>query len=413
MLILDARAPAMAALPLLNRRVVMVRYRFLGVVSFVAFFCAFSAFADKHKDSKSSDQSSSHSQKSSGTQHVQAQSSSQHGSSNNEHHGSTRESRPAWNSSGSGTSSTSNGSNDRHGTSGNEHHGSAAQSRPAWNSGSGTSSTSTEHSNSGSHHGQWATGSPSSGDVKHEQPHTVQQSSGKYQGHSHENSPNWSSTKAHDSHDSLHNGVASHDNNHDRSNAHHGYVNVDHARLHDRMQVHPGASDRQHAFEHSRVERERFTRHAGAIRFVPAHRVVLSNIRIVPTTYHYRRTVFYDTYEWQPPVYVYGFSPRYGLWDATFLAFALDHVAEEQYALMFYHHQNEQELQQWMSDAESLATENEQLRSNLDRMKEQMATLKEAGITSDPSYVPPDAQDVALSPEVITQLTQGQQSGNQ
>ncbi|HEV7486546.1 MAG TPA: hypothetical protein VGQ65_12790 [Thermoanaerobaculia bacterium] len=239
--------------------------------------------------------------------------------------------------------------------------------------------------------------------MKHEHP-------GKSEGHSHDSTPNWSSTKTHDSHASSHNGFASHDNH--GSDAHHSY-NVDHARLHERMQMHPGATERQHAFEHSRVERERFTRHATAIHFVPAHRVVLSNIRIVPTTYHYRRTVFYDTYAWQPPAYVYGFYPRYGLWDATFLAFALDHVAEDQYALMFYHHQNEAELQQWMSDADRLAADNEELRSKLDRMKEQVATLQEAGISSDPSYVPPDAQDVALSPEVIAQLTEGKQTTNQ
>jgi hypothetical protein len=407
----------MAALPLFNRRVVMVRYRYLGVVLFVAFFSTVSTFADKHKDSKSSDQPTSHPQKPAATrqaqpQQAQPQSSNQHGAANNEHHASTPQPHPAWSSSGSGTSSTSNGSNNQHSASSNEHHGSTAQSHPAWNSsGSGTSSTSNEHSNSASHHAQPSTESLSSGDVKHEHPHSVQQSGGKSEAHSHDNTPNWSSTKAHGSHDSSHNGLATHDN-HERSNAHHASVNVDHARLHERMQMHPGATERQHAFEHSRVERERFTRHASAIRFVPAHRVVLSHIRIVPTTYHYRRTVFYDTYDWQPPEYVYGFYPRYGLWDATFLAFALDHVAEEQYALMFYHHQNEQEVQQWMTDADRLAADNEELRAKLDQMKEQMATIQEAGTTSDPSYVPPDAQDVALSPEVITQLTE-KQSSNQ
>lgn len=368
----------------------MIRYRLLAAVLFVASFCVVSTFADKHKDSKPSEpaQSSPHPQKSSATQHAQGQSNNQHGASSNEHHGSTPQS--------------SNGSNNQHGTSSNEHHGS--QSHPSWNSsGSGASSTSSEHSNSGSHHGQSTTESLTSGDVKHEHP-------GKSEGHSHDSTPNWSSTKTHDSHDSSHNGFASHDNH--GSDAHHSY-NVDHARLHERMQMHPGATERQHAFEHSRVEREQFTRHAGAIHFVPAHRVVLTHIRIVPTTYHYRRTVFYDTYDWQPPAYVYGFYPRYGLWDATFLAFALDHVAEEQYALMFYHHQNEAELQQWMSDADHLAADNEELRSKLDRMKEQVATLQEAGISSDPSYVPPDAQDVALSPEVITQLTEGKQTTNQ
>jgi hypothetical protein len=359
----------------------MIRYRSVGVVLFAAFFCTVSAFADKHKDSKTSDQPPPHPQKAAAApqQHPQAQSSTQHAASTTEHHGSTPQSQPQ------------------------------SQSHPAWSSsGSGTSAGSNDHSNSASHHSQPTADSASSGEAKHEHTHTAQQSSGgSSEGHSHGNTPNWSSTKAHDSHDSAHNGFASHDN-HERSNVAHS-ATVDHARLHERMQMHPGATERQHAFEHSRVEREQFTRHVTAIHFVPAHRVVLSNIRIVPTTYLYRRTVFYDAYAWQPPVYVYGFYPRYGLWDATFLAFALDHIAEEQYSLMFYHHQNEPEIQQWMSDADRLAADNEDLRAKLDRMKEQVATLQEAGITSDPSYVPPDAQDVALSPEVITQLTAAKQ----
>jgi hypothetical protein len=343
------------------------------VVLFVAFFCTVSAFADKHKDSKSSDNGQqSHPQKSSGTQHPQGQSNNQHGTS---------------------------------GTSSNGHPASTPQSHPAW-SPSGTSS------NSGSHHVQPTANSQPSGDVKHEHTNTMQQSSGKFDGHSHDKTPNWSSSNTHAAHDSTHNGFKNHDS-HDRSGTNRNSVNVDHARLHEKMQMHPGVTERQHAFDRSRVERQQFTRHVNAIHFVPAHRAVLSNIRIVPNTYNYRRTVFYDAYSWQPPAYVYGgFYPRYGLWDATFLAFALDHIAEEQYALMFYHHQNEPELQQWMTDADRLASDNEDLRAKLDRMKEQMATLQEAGITSDPSYVPPDAQDVALSPEVITQLTEATQSTN-
>jgi hypothetical protein len=53
--------------------------------------------------------------------------------------------------------------------------------------------------------------------------------------------------------------------------------------------------------------------------------------------------------------------PRYGLWDAAFLAFALKHLAEEQYAMMLYN--------------------------------------------QDASYVPPDAQDVALSPDALDEST--------
>lgn len=169
--------------------------------------------------------------------------------------------------------------------------------------------------------------------------------------------------------------------------------------------MHPDTPAREHAYRHSREERVLFSRHSPPVVFVAAHRPILTRIRIVPTTYHYRRTVFYDEYAWQPPAYVYGFSPRYGLWDATFLAFSLDHIAEEQYALMFYHHQNDAEMQQWMADARELAAENDDLRTKLDALDGQVAAFQDSGVENDPTYVPPDAQDVALSPEVIEKLT--------
>jgi hypothetical protein len=156
------------------------------------------------------------------------------------------------------------------------------------------------------------------------------------------------------------------------------------------MWAHAGQHEREHAFERSRMERAQFHRHSEAIHFGASHRVVLRSIRIVPTSYHYRRSVFYDAYSWAPPVYVFGLYPRYGLWDATFLAFALDHVTEDQYALMLYNHRREADVQQWLADPERL-----------------MSRLERSGATPDPSYVPPDAGDVALSPEVIDQLTEG------
>jgi hypothetical protein len=181
---------------------------------------------------------------------------------------------------------------------------------------------------------------------------------------------------------------------------------VDREVLHERMRVHASPSQRANAFERSRVERRLFVRTATPIRFVPAHRVVLTSIRIVPTTYYYRRTVFYDAYGWAPPAYVYGMYPRYGLWDAAFLAFALDHIAEEQYALMLYNHRNEEDLLRWRRDTEAIAANDPDLQLKLDSMNETMASLDASGTAVDPSFVPADAQDVALSPEVIAQLTQ-------
>jgi hypothetical protein len=213
----------------------------------------------------------------------------------------------------------------------------------------------------------------------------------------------------HDSHhDSEHHESEHHAAEHYNSEHHHTNVHVtviDHGHLHERMSYHSNASDRQHAWERDRAERERFRRHVETIHFVPAHRIVLSHIRIVPATYHYRRTVFYDEYRWAPPAYVYGFYPRYGLWDATFLAFALAHIADDEYALMFYHHRHDAEIEQYLDENRRLAAENDDLRDQLDELDSRMSTLERQGVAVDSSYVPPDAQDVALSPDVIDKLT--------
>jgi len=170
---------------------------------------------------------------------------------------------------------------------------------------------------------------------------------------------------------------------------------------------HPNTVEYHHAYDRNAHERTLYHHVAPPVHLTHVYRPQLTRIVIVPTTYHYRRTVFYDAYAWEPPVYTYGFYPRYGLWDATFLMFALDHMAEEQYALMFYHHQNDPDFQQWLADANRLAGENDELRTKLDTMQTQIAQFKESGVEADSLYIPPDAQDVALSPEVIAQFTGG------
>jgi hypothetical protein len=171
------------------------------------------------------------------------------------------------------------------------------------------------------------------------------------------------------------------------------------------MSVHPSQQDRTHAHDSYRSERAHFTRHMDPIQFAPEHRRILNRMRIVPGTYYYRRNAFYDTYGWVTPPYVYTMYPRYGLWDAGFLAFALYHVSEEQYAMMLYNHWADPDIQRWVRDTNRLAEDNPELRVQVDAMHDQMAQLEDSGTARDASYVPPDAQDVALSPDALDQLT--------
>ena len=180
---------------------------------------------------------------------------------------------------------------------------------------------------------------------------------------------------------------------------------VNHAQLQQRMSVHPSQQDRTRAYESYKIDRAHFTRHMDTIRFVPAHRLILTRMHIVPGTYYYRRNAFYDTYGWVTPPYVYTMYPRYGLWDTAFLAFALNHLAEEQYTMMLYNHWADPEIQQWVRDTNSLAVQNAELRAQVEAMNDRVSRLEHSGTARDASYVPPDAQDVALSPDAVDQLT--------
>lgn len=165
--------------------------------------------------------------------------------------------------------------------------------------------------------------------------------------------------------------------------------------------MHPTQRDRTHAYQSYKLERDRFTRHVAPLRFAPEHRLILSKMRIVPGTYYYRRNVFYGAYGWVTPPYVYTMYPRYGLWDSAFLAFALNHLADDQYAMMIYHHWADPEIRQWVQDTSRLAGDDPELTAKVQAMNDRVSELERAGTARDPSYVPPDAQDVALSPDAI------------
>jgi hypothetical protein len=178
-----------------------------------------------------------------------------------------------------------------------------------------------------------------------------------------------------------------------------------HARIEQINRAHPNPEARVHAHESYRAERTHFTRTMAPFRLTREHGSVLRHVHIVPGTYYYRRNAFYETYGWATPEYVYAMNPRYGLWDAPFLAFALNHVADEQYAMMMYHHWAEPEMQQWLNDTNRAAAQNPELRARVDALNERISRFENSGLARDPNYVPPDAQDLALSPDAVDQLT--------
>jgi hypothetical protein len=81
----------------------------------------------------------------------------------------------------------------------------------------------------------------------------------------------------------------------------------------------------------------------------------------------------------------------------------VDHIAEQQYAAMYYNHRNEAEFMQWRQEMDRLAMDNAEVKARLATMDQQVASMQGAPVDS--AYMPADAQDIALSPDVIDQLT--------
>ncbi|MBF0488953.1 MAG: hypothetical protein HQK98_12420 [Nitrospirae bacterium] len=117
-------------------------------------------------------------------------------------------------------------------------------------------------------------------------------------------------------------------------------------------------------------------------------------------TYAYRRDNFYSGNSYQPPQYVYMSAPSFGMWDAMFLWFMLDHASDRNYSRMYYNHQNDPDFQRWREETQKLSGENAELKAKLANLDKQVAELK--GEPVDPSYVPPGVDaDIALNKKVI------------
>ncbi|HVJ51006.1 MAG TPA: hypothetical protein VM689_01000 [Aliidongia sp.] len=114
--------------------------------------------------------------------------------------------------------------------------------------------------------------------------------------------------------------------------------------------------------------------------------------------YAFQRRSYYSGYGWQPPGYIYGSRPSFGMWDALFLWFMLDSVSNASHALWFHDHYDDPGYQQWRQEADRLSADNADLRAKLDQLDAQQKAL--AGQPRDPSRMPPDTKpELALAAE--------------
>lgn len=111
------------------------------------------------------------------------------------------------------------------------------------------------------------------------------------------------------------------------------------------------------------------------------------------STYYTRRSSYLGGYN--PPVYVYNTSPSFGMWDTIILYSMLNNMNRA--SSFSYHHRNDADYQAWRREADRLAQDNAELRTQLVQMD--AASSKMSGPVK-PGYVPEGMDaDLLLSQE--------------
>jgi hypothetical protein len=90
---------------------------------------------------------------------------------------------------------------------------------------------------------------------------------------------------------------------------------------------------------------------------------------------------------WSLPPYAYRSPPRFGVWNALFLWFLLDHLSAPGHAAFFYNHQDDPGYREWRADAERQAQDNPALKAKLDQLDGDLAARQ--GQPRNPDYLPP------------------------
>jgi len=118
---------------------------------------------------------------------------------------------------------------------------------------------------------------------------------------------------------------------------------------------------------------------------------------------HYQnRDQYYRAQGYQPPAYAFGGSPSFGMFDALFLYWMLDHASNRNVAATAYNHADDPGYRKWRQEVESLAKDNPEVKAKLDELDKQVKGLQAEGKPKDAAYLPTGVSpDVALAAQAL------------
>lgn len=116
-------------------------------------------------------------------------------------------------------------------------------------------------------------------------------------------------------------------------------------------------------------------------------------------SYYGQRDGYYGSHGWSAPPYVYQSAPSFGMWDAMFLWYMLDHIKDSGTAATAYHHANDPGYQQWRAEADRLAKDNADMKAKLAELDAKTKQME--GQPRNPAYLPPGVEPgIAVAPQL-------------
>jgi TRAP-type uncharacterized transport system substrate-binding protein len=122
-----------------------------------------------------------------------------------------------------------------------------------------------------------------------------------------------------------------------------------------------------------------------------------------PSTYSYRRNNFYSS--WDMPSYGYGFAPSFGMWDTMSLMYAMNHLDDPMYAMMFYANRSNPMMLLYMSSLKDKKSSDPALATKVTELEAKIKKMELDGVKAEPEgYIPPKMGDLALTKEAVVAM---------
>ena len=120
-----------------------------------------------------------------------------------------------------------------------------------------------------------------------------------------------------------------------------------------------------------------------------------------PKTYTDRRDNFYSNNGYNMPNYGYNMSPSFGIYDTMSLMYAMDHMDNPMYSMMFFANRHNPGMLLFMSAMHNNKSGDSAQDAKIKALEAKVAKMEKDGVKAEAGYVPEEMGDLILTKEAV------------